>query len=88
MLKQLLIATAFAASAVPGAGAAETDLFFTDFATQSELYDNFTIIDVNDDGNTWRWYAGDIFVHSNDGGKLSTDDWLISPALQLEAGKT
>lgn len=88
MLKQLLIATAFAASAVPGAVAAETDLFFTDFATQSELYDNFTIIDVNDDGNTWRWYAGDIFVHSNDGGKLSTDDWLISPALQLEAGKT
>ncbi len=64
------------------------ELFFTDFATQSELYDNFTIIDVNEDGNTWRWYAGDIFVHSNDGGRISTDDWLITPGLEMEAGKT
>ncbi|MDO4319251.1 MAG: choice-of-anchor J domain-containing protein [Bacteroidales bacterium] len=88
MLKQLLLSAAVTALGPTAVSAADTDLFFTDFATQSELYDNFKIIDVNDDGNTWRWYGGDIFVHSNDGGRISTDDWLISPALELEAGKT
>lgn len=87
MLKQVLLVSALAALS-PAAHAAGEDLFFTDFATDRGLYDNFTIIDANDDGNTWRWYGGDIFVHSNDGGKIATDDWLISPGLPMEAGKT
>lgn len=82
-----LAVTALGTVLLPGTVSGE-DLFFTDFATESELKDNFTIVDANGDGNTWRWYGGDIFVHSHDGGKIATDDWLISPALEMEAGKT
>lgn len=45
----------------------------------------FTIIDANEDGKTWHFYDNQASYeyHSvND-----ADDWLISPAFRLEAGK-
>lgn len=57
----------------------------------SETFDNeaafekFTIIDANEDGKTWKYnYQQSARIEYN--GKLDMDDWLISPAIELEAG--
>ena len=45
----------------------------------------FTIIDANEDGRTWNWYNGQgryTYSSTNAG-----DDWLVSPAIKLVAGK-
>ena len=50
----------------------------------SESFNFFTVIDGNDDGKTWEYASGLARVKY---GKVKMDDWLISPPLQLEAGK-
>lgn len=55
------------------------------FATESSL-DVFTIIDANNDGYTWDYFEGTpryFYSNTNDG-----DDWLITPPVRLEAGKS
>lgn len=58
--------------------------YVNDFTTLSDQR-SFTVIDGNEDGSTWYSWDGK-FSHfgsyDNDG-----DDWLISPAIRLEAGK-
>lgn len=51
-----------------------------------ELYGEFTVIDNNNDGATWSFneYMNTAY-YSN--GQIAADDWLISPAIKLEAGK-
>ena len=54
---------------------------FDDAAEQK----HFTIIDANADGRTWNWYSGMArytYSSTNQG-----DDWLVSPAIKLVAGK-
>ena len=54
---------------------------FDDAADQK----HFTIIDANADGRTWNWYSGMArytYSSTNQG-----DDWLVSPAIKLVAGK-
>lgn len=54
---------------------------FDDAAEQK----HFTIIDANEDGRTWNWYNGMArytYSSTNQG-----DDWLVSPAIKLVAGK-
>ncbi|MBQ6769290.1 MAG: choice-of-anchor J domain-containing protein [Prevotella sp.] len=54
---------------------------FDDAADQK----HFTIIDANEDGRTWNWYIGMArytYSSTNPG-----DDWLVSPAIKLVAGK-
>lgn len=54
---------------------------FDDAADQK----HFTIIDANADGRTWNWYSGMArytYSSTNPG-----DDWLVSPAIKLVAGK-
>ncbi len=54
---------------------------FDDAADQK----HFTIIDANEDGRTWNWYNGMArytYSSTNQG-----DDWLVSPAIKLVAGK-
>lgn len=54
---------------------------FDDAASQK----HFTIIDANEDGRTWNWYNGMArytYSSTNQG-----DDWLVSPAIKLVAGK-
>lgn len=54
---------------------------FDDAADQK----HFTIIDANEDGRTWNWYSGMArytYSSTNQG-----DDWLVSPAIKLVAGK-
>ena len=57
--------------------------YSNDFST-SDLQDEFKIIDVNGDGTTWAWYSGMARIKWAD----VNDDWLVSPLIKLEAGKT
>ena len=58
--------------------------YSNDFSDTS-LQKHFSIIDANNDGSTWSFYSGSVrykWSTSNAG-----DDWLISPAIKLVAGK-
>ena len=64
---------------------AETEIFSTDFSEANPL-DGWTIVDANNDGTKWfieEGYEGP----SYDGNTAtSANDWIITPALSLEAG--
>lgn len=45
----------------------------------------FTIIDANGDGSTWAFYDGMVRYKYNS--TYNGDDWLVSPAIKLVAGK-
>ncbi len=45
----------------------------------------FNIIDANEDGRTWAWYSG--MARYTYHGTNQGDDWLVSPAIKLVAGK-
>ncbi len=49
-------------------------------------FSQHAVIDANDDGKTWKFTSnkGTIYSYSNSN---NGDDWLISPAIHLEAGK-
>ena len=51
-----------------------------------DLFREFIVIDNNGDNTTWRWgeYNNSVFYCN---GTEAADDWLISPAIKLEAGK-
>ncbi len=58
--------------------------YSNDFSDAS-LQKHFSIIDANSDGSTWSFYSGSVrykWSTTNDG-----DDWLVSPAIKLVAGK-
>ncbi len=46
---------------------------------------NFTIIDANNDGATWEFYYN--YVRSKFHSDNSSDDWLVTAPVRLEAGK-
>lgn len=54
------------------------------FADESFL-ESYTIIDSNQDGTKWELYLGSAQISYNS--ELDMDDWLITPALDLEGGK-
>lgn len=59
--------------------------YVQEFNTEADL-DLFTILDLNGDGKTWKYrtqYVQYPYSTSVDG-----DDWLFTPALTLEAGKS
>ena len=47
-------------------------------------FDFFTVIDANDDGKTWEYTSGAARVKY---GRVDMDDWLMTPPVNLEAGK-
>lgn len=47
--------------------------------------DSYTIIDSNKDGKTWGWYYTYVRIENS---YSRMNDWLISPSLKLEAGKS
>lgn len=59
---------------------------YTNALSSADLFADFGVIDSNKDGSTWSYDSsyGTIYKwnSSNNG-----DDWLISPAIKLEAGK-
>ncbi len=59
--------------------------YSNDFADESSL-SGFTIIDANNDGKTWKWHSGAVRASYNS--SKTMDDWLITPPMKLEAGKS
>ena len=57
--------------------------FTTDLATVG--LDGWTIIDANGDGNTWSINNGNLRARYSSSANM--DDWAITPAIKLEAGK-
>lgn len=63
--------------------------YTSDFKTTG--LEGYTVIDANDDKKTWRLSTNDygeteVSVQYNS--NLDMDDWLITPAIKLEAGKS
>lgn len=59
--------------------------YFVDFSTDG-AFDTYTVIDANEDGSTWSLNSGAasyLYSSSNAG-----DDYLVSAAFHMEAGKT
>lgn len=53
----------------------------------AELFGEFGVIDSNDDSNTWAFNANShtvVYQYT----LTAANDWLVSPAVKLEAGKT
>ena len=46
---------------------------------------DWTILDVNNDGKTWKLYQGNLSIQYN--AKMDHNDWAITPPVLLEAGK-
>ncbi len=60
----------------------------------ADCLSGFTILDGNDDGKQWGYYAGAEGADGEPGAvrisyntKLAMNDWLITPPMKLEAGK-
>lgn len=52
----------------------------------SSAFEQFTVIDANDDGTTWGpYWNGSVRILSR---YAAGDDWLISPDVKLEVGKS
>lgn len=64
---------------------AMTPPFAEDFET-SDCFDALTVIDANNDGETWRWYSTSAIIWYSDAQK-DHDDWLILPGMYFETGK-
>ena len=58
--------------------------YVADFTTEAPFGD-FSVIDNNEDGNTWTWSASN-FANYRYSSTLAADDYLILP-IKLEAGK-
>lgn len=58
------------------------------FDGQSAFEDYFTVVDNNKDGKTWKYQDYDHIVRFDLSDKNpKADDWLITPAINLEGGK-
>ncbi len=68
------------------AGKAFTAPYKQSFADKGTFADFFTVVDANNDGNTWReGYSNDVRIDLNDA-HPNGDDYLITPAIALEGG--
>lgn len=68
-------------------GNAFTAPYSQSFADASVFSEYFTVVDANNDGNTWRTgYNSDVRIDINANNAPVGDDWLITPALSLEGG--
>lgn len=66
-------------------GTAFTVPYLNVFDSQASL-DLFTILDLNNDGNTWRYNSNELKVSTSYKSDAS-NDWLITPRIHLNANK-
>ena len=52
----------------------------------AEDFSQFGVLDTNEDGQTWR-FSDSYGTHYEWANYTTGDDWLVSPAIKLEAGK-
>lgn len=83
----LCLGAAFALSA--GATSPEQGGTFETFLWTEDDFNAFTIINANDDNFTWEYDDDEATarLRSNSDRETPKDDWFISPAITLEAGK-
>ena len=60
---------------------------YSNSLSATEATDVFTIIDANEDNSTWRFEAERASIGWSASADVPHDDWLVSPAIKLEAGK-
>lgn len=81
------------ASFVPGRPNRASDVpldlpYIKTFPTEASVLEEMTIIDADNDGNTWGWDKYQKYArHSHSNQNASADDWIITPPLKLKAGK-
>lgn len=61
--------------------------YFEDFNTQED-FNRWTVINVANDYSTWQWNRYQQNARYMFNSSLDADDWLISPNIALEAGKS
>lgn len=61
--------------------------YATSFDTKEE-FDEFKVIDNNHDGSTWAYSESDQYAKYTYNKNNPGDDWLISPVIHFEQGKT
>ncbi|MBQ9669243.1 MAG: choice-of-anchor J domain-containing protein [Prevotella sp.] len=69
--------------------------YYEDFLTRNDFLDNYTVVDANGDGVSWRtnitsqttWaiYSYNAVTHWSN---VAADDWFFTPTFALQAGKT
>lgn len=66
-------------------GNAFTVPYSQNFSDASALADFYTVVDGNEDGNTWRaGYNGDVRIDINKNNNPKGDDWLITPGISMD----
>ena len=93
MKKQCLVIATFLALgnvAVNGQETIATPPYTQDFYASAD-FNTMTIVDANEDGNTWTYASYDPVTYSpaaryTGSASTSANDWMISPALELKAG--
>jgi hypothetical protein len=98
-MKKLLLSTLTLLGMMPNTYGSVEIPYYTDMATAAAVDPDWTIIDNNGDGKTWKVDTKNNNTQSSTTGatygvmyeyssKNNGDDWLISPAFHFEAGKT
>lgn len=54
---------------------------------QTDGLKDYTVIDANGDGQTWKYYSSTARIGYNENGTTAMDDWLISFPVKLDAGR-
>lgn len=60
---------------------------YSNALSSEDLFNEFGVIDVNGDDATWVFFSRDNAVAYDYSDENDGDDWLVSPAIRLEAGK-
>ncbi len=58
------------------------------FTEPNDFFDYYTIIDRNGDGNSWVYYTQQMCALYYFNETQAADDWMISPPINFEKGKT
>lgn len=64
------------------------ELPYNNALNTSALFKEFKVIDANNDGKTWAFDASNNAAAYSYSSTSAANDWLVSPAIKLEAGKT
>ena len=68
-------------------GSALSVPYYEDFSQES-AFSTFTTVDANSDGTKWYYNSYDRTAAIDNSLKVADDDWLITPAIKMEQGKT
>jgi hypothetical protein len=68
---------------------ADDDATYRALLWTEDDFNAMTVIDANNDGYTWTYYDDEAAarIRANRDGETPKDDWLITPGLQLQAGR-